>query len=50
MIEQGNIVVLEAATKGTFTGPMATPEGEVPPAGLSYVALFSPSANSPTPA
>ena len=30
VIEQGNIVVLEAATKGTFTGPMATPEGGVP--------------------
>ena len=23
VIEQGNVVVLEAATKGTFTGPMA---------------------------
>jgi hypothetical protein len=31
-------VVLEAATKGTFTGPMATPEGEVPPTGRSYMA------------
>ena len=27
-----------AATKGTFTGPMATPEGEVPPTDRSYVA------------
>lgn len=38
VIEQGNVVVLEAATKGTFTGPMATPEGEVPPTGRSYMA------------
>ena len=38
VIEQGSIVVLEAATKGTFTGPMATPEGEVPPTGRSYIA------------
>jgi steroid delta-isomerase-like uncharacterized protein len=38
VIEQGNIVVLEATTKGTFTGPMATPEGEVPPTGRSYIA------------
>jgi steroid delta-isomerase-like uncharacterized protein len=38
VIEQGNVVVLEAATMGTFTGPMATPEGEVPPTGRSYVA------------
>jgi ketosteroid isomerase-like protein len=38
VIEQGNTVVLEAATRGTFTGPMATPQGEVPPTGLSYVA------------
>jgi len=38
VIEQGNMVVLEAATKGTFTDPMATPEGEVPPTDRSYVA------------
>lgn len=38
MIEQGNVVVLEAATMGTFTGLMTTPEGEVPPTGRSYVA------------
>ena len=31
-------MVLEAATKGTFTGPMATPEGEVPPTVRSYMA------------
>lgn len=37
VIEQGNVVVLEAATMGTFTGPMATPEGDVPPTGRSYV-------------
>jgi len=38
VIEQSNVVVLEAATMGTFAGPMATPEGEVAPTGRSYVA------------
>lgn len=38
VIEQGNVVVLEGATKGTFTGPMLTPDGEVPPTGKSYEA------------
>jgi hypothetical protein len=38
MIEQGNTVVLEAATKGTFTGPLATPEVGVPPTRRSYIA------------
>jgi ketosteroid isomerase-like protein len=38
VIEQGNVVVLEGATKGTFTGPMMTADGEVPPTGKSYVA------------
>lgn len=38
VIEQGNVVVLEGATKGTFTGPMMTADGEVPPTGKSYEA------------
>jgi steroid delta-isomerase-like uncharacterized protein len=40
MIEQGNVVVLEGATKGTFTGPMMTADGEVPPTGKSYEAPY----------
>ncbi|MBT2513072.1 hypothetical protein [Arthrobacter sp. ISL-30] len=31
----GNVVVLEGATKGTFTGPMMTADEEVPPSGKS---------------
>jgi ketosteroid isomerase-like protein len=38
VIEQGNVVVLEGATKGTFTGPMMMADGEVPPTGKSYEA------------
>jgi steroid delta-isomerase-like uncharacterized protein len=38
VIEQGIVVVLEGATKGTFTGPMTTADGEVPPTGKSFVA------------
>ena len=38
VIEQDNVVVLEAATTGTFTGPMPTPGGDVPPTGKSYTA------------
>lgn len=45
VIEQGNVVVLEAATTGTCTGPMATPEGEVPPTGRSYMAPLVADAN-----
>lgn len=39
--EQGNMVVLEGATKGTFTGPLQTAAGEVPPTGKSYEAPFA---------
>ena len=39
--EQGNMVVLEGATKGTFTGPMQTAAGEVAPTGKSYEAPFA---------
>lgn len=38
VIEQGNVVVLEGATKGTFTGPLTTANGEVPPTGKSFEA------------
>lgn len=37
-IGQGNVVVLEGATKGTFTGPMRTPDGELTPNGKSFEA------------
>lgn len=40
VVEQGNVVVLEGATKGTFTGPMTTADGEVPPTGKSFEAPF----------
>lgn len=36
VIEQGNVVVLEGASKGTFTGPMMMADGEVPPTDKSY--------------
>jgi steroid delta-isomerase-like uncharacterized protein len=38
VIEQGSVVVLEVATKGTFTGPMTTADGDVPPTGNSFEA------------
>jgi steroid delta-isomerase-like uncharacterized protein len=38
VIEQGNVVVVEGATKGTFKGPMKTPDGKIPPTGKSYEA------------
>lgn len=40
VIQQGDIAVLESANKGTFAGPMATPEGEVPPTGRSFISPF----------
>ncbi|MEJ2856185.1 MULTISPECIES: nuclear transport factor 2 family protein [unclassified Saccharothrix] len=41
VVEQGDVVVLEGATKGTFTGPMTTPGGEVPPTGKSFETPFA---------
>lgn len=38
VIHQGQFVALEGATRGTFTGPMVMPDGEVPPTGRSFVA------------
>ncbi|WP_457965485.1 ester cyclase [Arthrobacter sp. D1-29] len=38
VIEQGNVVVLEGATKGSFTGPLTMADGEVPPTGKSFEA------------
>jgi steroid delta-isomerase-like uncharacterized protein len=33
IIESGNRVVIEGAYSGTHTGPLGTPQGEVPPTG-----------------
>jgi steroid delta-isomerase-like uncharacterized protein len=33
IIESGNYVVVEGAYSGTHTGPLGTPQGEVPPTG-----------------
>ena len=33
VIESGNRVVVEGVYSGTHTGPLATPQGEVPPTG-----------------
>jgi steroid delta-isomerase-like uncharacterized protein len=35
IIESGNCVVVEGAYSGTHTGPLGTPQGEVPPTGRS---------------
>jgi predicted ester cyclase len=35
IIESGNWVVVEGAYSGTHTGPLGTPQGEVPPTGRS---------------
>ena len=32
---QGNYIVFEGLVKGTFTGPLATPEGDIQPTGRS---------------
>ncbi|MGB6867802.1 MAG: ester cyclase [Candidatus Aminicenantaceae bacterium] len=31
----GNYIVFEAVSQGTFTGPLASPEGDIPPTGKS---------------
>jgi steroid delta-isomerase-like uncharacterized protein len=38
----GNHIVFEGTTEGTFTGPMATPAGDIPPNGKSakYKSVF----------
>jgi steroid delta-isomerase-like uncharacterized protein len=48
LIEAGNRVVVEGAYTGTHTGPLATPQGTVPPTGrtlaLPYCEVFEVSA------
>ncbi|MFC2163792.1 ester cyclase [Acidobacteriota bacterium] len=41
---QGNQIAFEGVAKGTFTGPLASPEGDIPPTGRSAklgVAFFA---------
>ena len=37
----GNHIVFEGIFKGTFTGPLASPEGDIPPTGRSVKAGFA---------
>lgn len=39
-IEDGNVVAVEGSFAGTFTGPMRSPSGEVPPTGRSFELPF----------
>ena len=43
-VESGDTVVVEGTYSGTFTGPLASPQGEIPPTGkkfdLPYVEIF----------
>jgi steroid delta-isomerase-like uncharacterized protein len=38
---QGNHIAFEGIFEGTFTGPLATPEGDIPPTGRSAKAGFA---------
>jgi steroid delta-isomerase-like uncharacterized protein len=35
-VESGDIAVVEGTYAGTFTGPLASPAGDIPPTGKSY--------------
>ena len=37
----GNHIVFEGVSQGTFTGPMSTPEGDIPPTGKSMKNKFA---------
>ena len=43
-VESGETVVIEGTYTGTFTGPLASPQGEIPPTGkafdLPYMEIF----------
>jgi steroid delta-isomerase-like uncharacterized protein len=36
----GNYIILEGVSQGTFTGPLASPEGDIPPTGKSVKYKF----------
>jgi predicted ester cyclase len=39
-VEDGNLVATEGTFAGTFTGPLQSPQGEVPPTGASFELPF----------
>lgn len=39
-VEEGPVVVAEGLFEGTFTGPLRSPAGELPPTGKSYALPF----------
>jgi steroid delta-isomerase-like uncharacterized protein len=41
VLESGDIVAVEATFVGTFTGPLASPQGEVPPTGQAFEVPFA---------
>jgi uncharacterized protein (TIGR02246 family) len=41
ILVQGNHIAFEGIFTGTFTGPLASPEGDIPPTGLSVKAGFA---------
>jgi predicted ester cyclase len=36
----GDYIIFEGVSRGTFTGPLASPEGDIPPTGRSVVLKF----------
>jgi len=41
VVEDGDTVAVEATFAGTFTGPLASPQGEVPPTGRAFEMPFA---------
>jgi steroid delta-isomerase-like uncharacterized protein len=41
IVESGETVAAEASFAGTFTGPLASPQGEVPPTGNAFELPFA---------
>jgi steroid delta-isomerase-like uncharacterized protein len=37
IVISGNYIVFEVVSQGTFTGPLASPEGDIPPTGKSVI-------------
>lgn len=40
LVESGDTVAVEATFAGTFTGPLASPQGEIPPTGVAFELAF----------